>query len=1176
MPQTKDTFLADFHIHSHYSRATSPDCVPEALDFWARRKGLGVIGTGDFTHPAWRQELRDKLEPAEDGLYRLKKEFLRPCDVLGNGRPGGGLSDADAQEAAGEAFQNAPRFMVTGEISSIYKKDGRVRKVHNLILLPGLDEADLLAARLEAIGNIHSDGRPILGLDCRDLLEIMLEACPRALLVPAHIWTPHFSVFGAYSGFDDITECFEDLTGHIVALETGLSSDPPMNWRLSALDRFTLISNSDAHSPAKLAREANVFATEMGYGPIVQALQDPGGGGFRGTIEFFPEEGKYHFDGHRACNVCQSPAQTIATGGRCPVCGRPLTVGVLHRVEDLADRPFGFEPPRARPFESLVPLPEVIAASTGMGSTGKKATALYEHLLRELGPELPILRTVPLSRIEDAAGALGGALSEGIRRLREGAVGLDPGYDGAYGTVHILDADEVRQFSGQLRLSLGEGPAPATPGAGQGGAALKDVAPSQEGIAPQEAAAPGGVPPREAAAAPASEGAPKRARKPAAGHNAAARAAAVPEGDAFADDAVQGLSAQQLLAVSSPARAIAVQAGPGTGKTRALVARIIHLIEDAGAAPDTITAVTFTNKAAREMRSRLERHFGARRAGGRRIVDAVHIGTFHGVALGLLREAGQTATVINEATAQLIAGEVIQGLGLKANARDVLRAISLRKSTGPGEGRPQGPSLPAGLFEAYNERLKEGNAMDFDDILLDAERLMEGQASARGPGQDGEDAAPQGQGQACFTHLLVDEFQDANPVQYRLMRGWGAGSESLFVIGDPNQAVYGFRGADAHCFEWLRRDYPGLYEVGLTENYRSTQAIVDAACPVIAGDPPRLEAQRPQGSPVRLVHAATPFAEALFVAREINRLVGGIDMLDSDAQHVASLRGFADIAVLYRTNRQAAILEECLRKEGIPSVVTGRDETLADPDLAKSLAFFQLLLHPADRVALTTCLDLLADCGPQAAAAVLESYEAKEKTLAALGAVLDECGDALPSDALKSLAGLIGRYGTTVRKAPPQKLIASWAAEPLISPNLGEWAERLSHMAVFHRTMEELLQTITLGQEGDVRRYGGKRYTRDAVSLMTLHAAKGLEFPVVFLCGVTEGLMPLRVAGDVAQEDEERRLLFVGMTRAEDELVLVNQGEPSPFLASVPAALLDIEHAPLSQKDKGSKQLSMW
>ena len=399
-------YIADLHIHSRFSRATSKDGDLPHLDWWARRKGIRMVGTGDFTHPAWRAELREQLVPAGEGVYTLRQDLRLP-DV-----------------APGEA----PRFVITGEISCIYKRHGRTRKVHNLILLPSLEAADELSARLEAIGNIHSDGRPILGLDSRDLLELTLDTCPDAEFIPAHIWTPHFSLFGAFSGFDTIGECFGDLTGHIHALETGLSSDPTMICRCSALDGYTLVSNSDAHSPSKLGREANLLDTGLSYPELARAIQT--GEGFHGTIEFFPEEGKYHFDGHRNCGVCLSPVEAEAAGGVCPVCGKRLTTGVLHRVEQLADRPEGYVRPDARPFESLVPLPEVIAASEGGSAAGKKVGAKYEAMLAALGPEFTILREVPL---EDIRAAAGPCVAEGIRRLRAGQVVRKPGYDGAYG-----------------------------------------------------------------------------------------------------------------------------------------------------------------------------------------------------------------------------------------------------------------------------------------------------------------------------------------------------------------------------------------------------------------------------------------------------------------------------------------------------------------------------------------------------------------------------------------------------------------------------------------------------------------------------------------------------------------------------------------------------------------------
>lgn len=405
-------YIGDLHIHSHYSRATSRDCTPEYLELWARRKGIDILATGDFTHRAWREELKEKLVPGENGLYILKEE----CRIKRDSANG----------------LRVPRFVVSGEISSIYKKNGKVRRVHSVILLPGLEEAELLSRKLDAIGNLHSDGRPILGLDCHDLLEIVLETSPEAIYIPAHIWTPHFSLFGALSGFDSIEECFEDLTPYIHALETGLSSDPSMIWSWSALDRFQLISNSDAHSPGKMGREANLLDIDLSYDGLYGALQR--GEGLAGTIEFFPEEGKYHYDGHRKCGVCLSPEEAKKCSGICPVCGRRLTMGVSHRIRQLADRREGYVLPGGKPYESLVPLLEIIAGSMGYSAASKKAQNQYEEMVGNIGTEFQILRELPLEDIGHGSNPL---IAEGIRRMRAGMVEKIPGFDGEYGKIKL-------------------------------------------------------------------------------------------------------------------------------------------------------------------------------------------------------------------------------------------------------------------------------------------------------------------------------------------------------------------------------------------------------------------------------------------------------------------------------------------------------------------------------------------------------------------------------------------------------------------------------------------------------------------------------------------------------------------------------------------------------------------
>ena len=406
--------IGDLHIHSRFSMATSKEGTPENLDFWARKKGISLIGTGDFTHPAWRAELRERLIPEGNGLYRLKEEYVKE----------------ESRKFSGEGT----RFVVSGEISSIYKKNGKTRKVHNVILLPGLEAADAMAQCLEKIGNIHSDGRPILGLDSHDLLEMMLDVCPEGILIPTHIWTPHFSVLGAKSGFDSVEECFEELTPYVHALETGLSSDPAMNWRISGLDRYQLVSNSDAHSPSKLGREANLLDIDCSYEGLYQAIQT--GKGLEGTVEFFPEEGKYHFDGHRKCGVSLSPTEAERLGGICPVCGKKLTMGVDHRVEQLADREEGFVKEDGKKYESLVPLPEVISACMGYSTASKKVQGRFEQMLQKLGTEFDILRNVPAEDIKSCAGE---RIAEGIENVRTGHVKRIPGYDGEYGKIELFD-----------------------------------------------------------------------------------------------------------------------------------------------------------------------------------------------------------------------------------------------------------------------------------------------------------------------------------------------------------------------------------------------------------------------------------------------------------------------------------------------------------------------------------------------------------------------------------------------------------------------------------------------------------------------------------------------------------------------------------------------------------------
>ena len=424
-------FIADLHTHSHYARATSKACCLEELQHWAQLKGVRIVGTGDFTHPQWFQELERKLEPAEPGLFRLRAEFARHADA-----------------EVPESCRSEVRFILSAEISSIYKRDERTRKVHSLLLVPDFAAASEINTKLAALGNIASDGRPILKLDPRDLLKITIEASADAIFIPAHIWTPWFSMLGSKSGFDSPAECFGDMERHIFAVETGLSSDPPMNWRVSSLDRYTLLSNSDLHSPRNLARNANLFRCEPDFFAIRDALRDKDPERLGGTIDLFPEEGKYHLDGHRKCGVCMVPEESLARDNLCPACGKPLVLGVLHRVMALADRDANIRPANAIDHEYIIPLPELLGELLKRGPNTKTVQRVYHALLAKHGCELRILRELPT---ESLGGCDAPLFQEAIRRVRERRVVRQAGFDGQYGVVHVFhpgEMDKLLQTSG--------------------------------------------------------------------------------------------------------------------------------------------------------------------------------------------------------------------------------------------------------------------------------------------------------------------------------------------------------------------------------------------------------------------------------------------------------------------------------------------------------------------------------------------------------------------------------------------------------------------------------------------------------------------------------------------------------------------------------------------------------
>ena len=1022
-------FHADVQIHSKYSRATSRNADLENLALWSRKKGVTVLGTGDFTHPAWLADIKEKLVPAEPGLFRLRPDLER---------------DVERQTPAACAARQ--RFLLEVEISTIYKKGGKVRKVHHLIFVPDIDAADRLVARLSRIGNLASDGRPILGLDSRDLLEITLETGPHSYLVPAHIWTPWFAALGSKSGFDSIDDCYGDLAGHIFAAETGLSSDPAMNWRIASLDRFRLVSNSDAHSPPKIGREATTYDTDLDYFAMLEALKT--GEGFVGTVEFFPEEGKYHMDGHRKCGVRFTPEETRAHDGICPVCGEGLTVGVSHRIDSLADRTEAearaAPPPKAAEVLSLVPLVEILSEIKGVGPTSKAVVQGYERLLATLGSELAILETIP---IEDIARAGDPLLGEAIDRLRRGEVIRQAGYDGEYGVIRLFTDDELREAtSGGLLFDL---PAQAKP------------VPTRAGGPRHESTR---ADPPEPVSPPIS--------------------GSVQNGTGL----LAGLDPNQRAAAEIAGGPILIEAGPGSGKTRTLTHRIAHLVAEHGVPIEANLAITFTRRAAQEMQERL----------ARLLPDdwqRMPIHTLHSLGLALLREnpgaAGleQGFHIIDDAERLAIIGESLELS--KRQARGVQNAISRAKRTGTPDSDETATALGR-----YETALSRRNRVDFDDLVARTLRLLE----------DHPDIAERTRDR--FRWISVDEFQDVDKQQYSLLKLLAGAGGNLCVIGDANQAIYGFRGADAASMTRFREDYPGAPVVRLRRNYRSTGAIVKASAQVIspsAGPDGIAEAVHDTAAPVEVHSARSERTEAEFVVHTIEQLLGGHSFFSIDSGRTRPGKevqlSFSDIAVLYRMEAQAEAVEEALNRSGMPFQ---KQANRPLSDHAGVAAFLRELDSQAqDGMPLRERLDAATDGLAGSGQDWTGDLETARHHLLHLAATCD--GDA-------------ARFAEAVALADETDL----------------WDPRA-----------------------------------DRISLMTLHAAKGLEFPIVFIIGAEEGILPLYWGTpDKASLEEERRLFYVGMTRAEDRLFLshaqkrmwrgkMREMAPSRYLADIETALTE-------------------
>jgi uncharacterized protein (TIGR00375 family) len=1041
--------VADLHVHSRYSRATSRDADLEGYYRWARLKGINVVGTGDFTHPRWMEELAKKLVE-KDSLFELRDP---PRDFP--------LENAEPTEAP-------VRFLLTVEISSIYKKRGATRKVHTLLGVRTIEEARKLGARLSAIGNIASDGRPILGLDPKDLLSILLEASPEGFLIPAHIWTPWFSLFGSKSGFNKIEDCFEELTTHIFALETGLSSDPPMNWRWGALDGFRLVSNSDAHSPPNLGREATVLEADLSWYGVAGALKT--GKGFVGTYEFYPEEGKYHFDGHRKCRVCMDPEETLKSGTACPACGAPITIGVLHRVLELADRAEPRKPQNAGGFRYLIPVPEILGQLTGSGTGSRAVGALHAKVIRTFGSEYAFLfESVP----EDIERSLGPLIAEAVRRMRSGQVTPSPGYDGEFGVIRMFDDRELAQLRGQDELF--------------------SVQSSRRGRAKREGIFPGG-------------------------DSAFAENVEPPAGSASLDD-------EQRAIILSPLGKGLVFAGPGTGKTRLLTSWIAARIEKGLSDPRQVLALTFTTRAAAEMRERLKLLLGVRAA-------EITAATFHSFCFGLLRARDPRLVTVYNGSHRVSLLEMLPALSTHSRARAAAERIQRYY-----EGMEDPDGQLSEIITAYESLCGETGGVDVSSLVVRTLRVFR---------EAPEFLTEQRQ---KFTTIAVDELQDINRPQFELLSVLGETAGALLCIGDPDQAIYGFRGSDRALF-FQFRDRPGAHVFSLDLNYRSSETIVRASGAIIMRqrEPgvPAPRAQRPGGAAIRVFRVANPAEEGDAIASSIRDLVGGVDSVSVDeararrGEAAAPGHSFADIAVLFRTRAVRDALLPSLLRAGLPLALRDSAPLAEEEPFYRLVAALRLIVNPADPV----------------------SRKGLGAAFPAVLGRLDDLRAMLASRGIEPLIDEIENGFVPLDANVPEIALADEA----IRESAREYGNDLSSFLA-------RLSLLTRESEG--------ARTVERVTLLTFHAAKGLEFPVVFIAGAEEGIIPL---GD--NPDEERRLFYVALTRARDSVFITHCAQrmvhgvlavarPSPFLSEIPADCRE-ELSRHSHPEKQDTQLKLF
>jgi len=997
---------------------------------------------------------------------------------------------------------------------SVVKKYDKVRKVHNCVFAPDFETVDKIQQKLSSLKfNITSDGRPILGFDSRDLLELLLEANDKNYFVPAHIWTPWFSALGSKSGFDSIKECYGDMAKYISAVETGLSTNAPMHWMCKFLDDYTLISNSDAHSPEKLGRNANIFNTQLSYDAIINAMRTGNPELFLGTIDLFPQEGKYFYDGHRKCNISWNPVETLKHNEICSVCGRKVTVGVMNRILQLSDREDVMKRKNRLPFYSIIPLKEILSEITGVGPSSKKVTNVYDSVLKKLGPELNILLNIPVDEINKKGGVI---LSEAIKRMRNQQVHIKEGFDGEYGRIKVFEKNEQKMFSKQEYLFDDFVSKTHT----KSGNYLTSQVTEKQDISTFNFSI------KEYKEL-------KQQQK--------SNQTELKQEELFSTktltNPVEELNNEQLKATQHFSGPLIIIAGPGTGKTKTLTCRIANLIKNKNVKPENILALTFTNKAANEMKERLLNLLN-----DKAIVTKIQISTFHGFGFSVIKKyyektgRNEHFSIIDNDDKKIILNKT---LGItKSNLKKTINAITKAKQNLKTPEQLEDKELTK-IFKDYETILQEQDIFDIDDMIYHSVRLWLAHPEILSYYKE------------KYKWVFVDEYQDTNFAQYQMLRLLKPDKNSnLCVTGDPNQAIYGFQGADVQYIKKFTSDYPDATQYYLKKSYRCSDNILKASENIVKNK----TAQNTQmlkglhkGVKIKIIQNNTEKSEAEFVARTIENMLGGLGFFSIDSNITqgdenTEIKGLSDFVILCRIKNQMKSVEKALNDHSIPF------QTI------ENIPFFKQ--KPVSYI-----IDLLK-LSVNTENTFLRNKLVENKIITDLG-----------------LAKII----EDVNKQHSVKDKALYIIDNYLSDEKSENEILFKNFTDitddFKDDLDNFLRFVALGTGIDT--YKPKT---EKVTLMTLHSAKGLEFKCVFIVGCENGLIPYSVFETQKTDiDEEKRLLYVGMTRAESFLFLSCAKKrfifgkeyhltKSHFISNIEKELIELQDIQYTKKEKEKQE----